>query len=173
MLYKHGATVGGKPSRIYRIWVSMRQRTKNPHNSHYKYYGGKGISVCIEWDTYFLIFYDWAMANGYTDKLTIDRIDGDGNYCPENCRWVTPGDNTRNQKHRDDYGIFPKKNGFYVQIIYKGVYFCGGFSTDITKVRAFRDNLITKIRNGLILSDNDIERKKMSRDKKTGRIIWK
>ena len=78
---------GGAGTRIYVIWRNMRQRCNNPKSPYYKYYGGRGISICNEWDD-FSVFEDWSLSNGYADNLTIDRINVDGNYEPSNCRWV-------------------------------------------------------------------------------------
>lgn len=87
-----------KHTRLYNIWCGMHNRCQNPNNMDYSNYGGRGISFCNEWKD-FLPFYDWAISNGYTDKLTLDRIDTNANYCPENCRWVdriVQGNNKRN-----------------------------------------------------------------------------
>lgn len=80
---------GGRYTRLYNIWLNMKQRCSNPKASHYEYYGGKGVSVCEEWKKSFSTFRDWPLSNGYEDGLTIDRIESDKDYCPENCRWVT------------------------------------------------------------------------------------
>lgn len=80
--------------RLYRIWQCMLNRCRRKKDVCYKAYGGRGISVCEEWND-FSAFYKWAMANGYTDELSIDRIDVDGNYEPSNCQWITMIENSR------------------------------------------------------------------------------
>ncbi|OEH55924.1 hypothetical protein AQ616_18985 [Oceanobacillus sp. E9] len=80
---------GMHESRIYRTWQNMKSRCNNPNASKYHLYGGKGIKVCDEWSESFITFHDWAMKNGYTDELTLDRINGNKDYEPCNCRWVT------------------------------------------------------------------------------------
>ena len=87
-------------TRLYRIWNGMKTRCYRPCYSGYSNYGGRGISVCEEWYGDFEVFEKWALANGYTENLTIDRIDNDGDYCPNNCRWVTRSQQNSNKRPR-------------------------------------------------------------------------
>lgn len=89
-------THGKSNTRLYDSWVDLKQRCHNKHNKRYKHYGGRGIKVCDEWRNDFIAFYDWSINNGYQDDLTIDRIDVNGNYEPNNCRWVTRKQQMRN-----------------------------------------------------------------------------
>ena len=98
-LYKKGKH-GKRNTRLYKIWDSMKQRCNNENHTRYKNYGGRGIKVCDEWNNKndgFINFYNWAIQNGYKDNLTIDRIDVNGNYCPENCQWITNQEQQENK----------------------------------------------------------------------------
>lgn len=89
---------GMKGTRLYRIYYKMLTRCYNKNdNEHYKYYGDRGIKVCDEWLNDNKTFFDWAINNGYQDNLTLDRIDNDGNYTPDNCRWISTYEQNKNR----------------------------------------------------------------------------
>ena len=94
-------------TKLYKIYSKMKDRCYNTNNKRYKDYGGRSITVCDEWKNNFQVFYDWAMSNGYEEGLSIDRINNDGNYEPNNCRFVNSVIQNNN-----------KRNNYY--ITYKG-----------------------------------------------------
>jgi len=91
--------------RLYWVWHSMKQRVSDPARREYKYYGARGITMCKEWMDSYEVFREWAYSHGYDEnaafsKCTIDRIDVNGNYEPDNCRWVGMDVQRRNQRPR-------------------------------------------------------------------------
>ena len=92
--FKTGYCIKGQTPSFYNTWQGMKARCLNPNNPKYHRYGGRGIKVCEEWMD-IKNFSEWALSNGWKQGLTLDRINNDGNYCPENCRWVSVCENSR------------------------------------------------------------------------------
>lgn len=94
-VYTRGKNHGESRTPLYRRWKSMRERCSNPQHQNYKYYGGKGIRVCDEWNKDFFAFKKWAASSGYSPELELDRIDPAKDYSPENCRWLGKRENIK------------------------------------------------------------------------------
>ena len=100
---KHGFS---HKERLYSLWLNIKDRCSNPNNNHYKSYGGRGIKICDEWKENYKSFREWCLSNGYVEdiresgrnNITIDRIDVNGDYCPENCRFITNRENCLNKR---------------------------------------------------------------------------
>lgn len=92
--HKHGLS----GSRLHRIWKNMKSRCYNPKVASFKDYGARGVRICAEWRDSFEAFHSWAMSHDYRDDLTIDRINVDGEYSPNNCRWVTRAEQNKNKR---------------------------------------------------------------------------
>jgi hypothetical protein len=111
--FKHGQTWRkdgrAESTRLYRIWHGMKSRCDNPKVYNYHRYGGRGVQYCTEWED-FVAFRDWAMSNGYTDELTIERVNNDYHYCPENCKWILPKEQYKNRSYKaESIKIIPIK----------------------------------------------------------------
>ena len=146
---KHGQT----HTRLFKIWARIKVRCYNKTNPRYNDWGGRGIIVCDEWRDNFKIFQDWAFNNGYSDNLSIDRIDNDGNYEPNNCRWATKEVQARNTRkiwrsNTSGYrGVYVSKNKFKSLIcVDKKPIYLGLFNTKLEAAQAY-DNYV--IINGL------------------------
>ena len=137
-------------TKLYNIWGEIKRRTLNPKNKSYIDYGGRGITICDEWLD-IRNFYNWAISNDYSEELSIDRIDNDGNYCPENCRWTTKSIQARNRRIQKS-----NKSGF------KGVCFSkieGKFSSRITILnkRINLGSFLTAVEAGIAYNNYIIE----------------
>lgn len=107
-LVKRSTKHNQRHTRLYEVWKSLKQRCLNSNSNAYKNYGGRGITICEEWKNDFQLFYDWSMKNGYKKGLTIDRINNNDSYKPNNCRWVTrqaQANNTRTNRYIEYNGI--------------------------------------------------------------------
>lgn len=122
--------------RLYKIWGDVIQRCENPKNDKFNRYGGRGIKIHSEWRISYLAFKEWALNNGYSDNLTIDRIDVNGDYEPTNCRWTTSKVQANNKRNN-------------VLITYNGETHTISEWSDITGIRY--SNIQTRFRKGLPL----------------------
>ena len=150
-------------TRLYKIFSGMKNRCYNPNNQHYKWYGGKGVTVCDEWlgEKGVQSFIEWALNNGYEENLSIDRIDPSGNYEPSNCRWVTMSENssiahrtentvyTNLRELREQTGLSQKKFGDYFGIPLRtiqnwelGVSECNKYIIDLMEYKLKNESVI-------------------------------
>ena len=148
-------------TRIYGIWKAIKGRVLNPKYKTYKYYGGRGITICDEWKNDFMSFYNWAMSNGYSGRLSIDRINNDGNYEPNNCRWTTQTIQSRNTRvYKNNTSGFKgvsynKRAGSYQTCIHinsKKIHL-GYFQTPVEGAIAYNNYIIENNLEGFILNE--------------------
>ena len=144
-----------KNERLYRIWMAMRARCNCKNFIPYKHYGGRGITVCNEWNDY-LVFKEWALSNGYEEHLSIDRIDHNGNYEPSNCRWSTAEVQANNKRNNHLIAINGESHTLAEWAKLSGV----NYSTIRSRIN--RDKL--KPEEALL-------KKKLYRDKGTGKFF--
>lgn len=154
-------THGDTSTRLYRIWSHIKGRTLNPSDKAYKDYGGRGIILCEDWKDDFVSFRDWALSNGYAEGLSIDRVNNDKGYYPDNCRWATNTIQSRNQRIREDnttgfkgvnYNKRDKKYQAQIQVLKRRVSL-GYFVSALEGARVYNNYIIENNLEGFILNN--------------------
>ena len=145
---KHGLS----QTRIYQCWADMKARCLNENHRWYDHYGGRGITVCEEWMR-FEPFAEWAFSHGYAEYLTIDRIDNDKGYCPENCKWSTQHEQSINKRHlksRTGYvGVRERLPGYFTaEVVWKMKYYYVGHFKSAAEASEARTKFVEALRNG-------------------------
>lgn len=143
-------THGDTKTRLYGIWMHMRKRCSNTNHHAYSLYGGAGITVCIEWENSYENFKKWAIQNGYSENLSIDRIDGTKGYFPENCRWATQLTQARNTKGiKNSSSIYKgvsfieKDKSYQVSICVKGIHhYLGRYKDEVEAAKVYNQFII-------------------------------
>ena len=133
-------------TKIYAVWENMIARCEVPTRIDYKNYGARGISVCKEWRNSFIQFHE-DMRDGYDPKLRIDRIDNNGHYCKDNCRWVTTKKSLANRRSLGKYlkGVYKGKRdlSYHSKVVIDGIYYgLGSFDTEIKAHNAYKAILL-------------------------------
>ena len=137
----------------------MKSRCLNPNSCNYKHYGEREISICEEWINDYKTFKNWALENGYSDYLTIDRINNDGNYEPDNCRWATKSVQGMSMRHKNTSGYvgiskISSGNGWYGRVKVNGKCYYTGISKSIHEAAKMRNDFI--IQNNLPNKLNEV-----------------
>lgn len=142
----------GKRKQLYICWTNMKQRCLNSNHRDFHHYGGRGITVCNEW-LRFEPFEKWAINNGFAHGLTLDRIDNNGSYCPQNCRWVTMQQQCTNRRkpitNTSGYmGVTKRKNGKYVaELVRKGKHIFLGYYETPEQASIAHDRYVNEVLN--------------------------
>ena len=141
---KHGMN----RTKIYGVYANIKYRCYNPNHHEFHNYGGKGVIVCDEWlgDDGFSKFYEWALNNGYKEGLTIDRLNSDGNYEPDNCQWITRSENTIKSNKLCQHRKADK--GTYFGINSDGDYYEFDNASQFAREHELNPNMIRRIANG-------------------------
>ena len=139
-------THGQTGNRIMTIYFDIKNRCYCENNNRFKDYGARGIKMCEEWKNNSSLFVEWAFANGYSDELSIDRIDVDGNYCPENCRWITIKEQSQNKRNSIKFTFFgiTKNLKQWCECINED--YAKMYARHYRKKEVFKENEIKKIR---------------------------
>ena len=145
---KHGLS----HTRIHQCWADMKGRCLNKNHRWYDHYGGRGITVCQEWME-FEPFAEWSFSHGYAEDLTIDRIDNDKGYCPENCKWSTQHEQSLNKRHlksRTGYvGVREPLPGYFTaEVCWKMKYYYVGHFKSAVEASEARTKFVGALRNG-------------------------
>lgn len=127
--YSHGKS----KTRLFRIWAHIKDRCNNKKNQSYKNYGARGITICDEWKNDFMSFYKWSLSNGYKKELTIERIDVNGGYNPDNCTWIKKEEQNKNTRRS-------------VFLTYKGKTLC--VAEWARKINKSKETLYSRIKKG-------------------------
>ena len=140
---KHGM----KDTKVYEVWSSMRKRCNNPNCAAYKNYGGRGIKVCDRWSKFANFYEDMGEPNG----LTIERVDNDGDYCPENCKWIPLEEQGKNKRCQNKFGIAgltKRGNSYRARIPFNGKQVNIGSSMDYFEacclIKSAENNLLNR-----------------------------
>ena len=168
------STHGQSETRLYYIWSSMKSRCLNINNKSFQNYGGRGIRVCEEWLQSFEAFATWAHENGYADNLTIDRVDNDKDYTPDNCRWVDRTTQSRNRRNNrfltykgqtKTLGEWGEEVGINSAVIWKRLYHYGWSAEKalFTPVKHF-----TKRANEMLITHHNSTKSLLEWSKETG-----